>query len=70
MLPLMRYARPSMKNMRSLSVGSRSRAVCQTLGILSPLLASTVPTLFFGLLFGSAVAYVLKNETPTKRKEN
>lgn len=51
-------------------MGSRSRAVCQTLGIFAPLLASTAPTLVFGLLFGGAVAYVLKNEPPTKRKED
>ena len=51
-------------------MGSRGRAACQALGIFAPLLASTVPTLVFGLLFGGAVVYVLKNETPTKRKEN
>ena len=43
-------------------MGSRGRAACQALGIFAPLLASTVPTLVFGLLFGGAVAYVLKTE--------
>ncbi len=51
-------------------MGRRSRAVCQALGIFAPLLASTAPTLVFGLLFGGAMAYVLKNEPSTQRKEN